>query len=173
MKLRRIFILFLFAIILICVIAVILPQQRGENMAVFPQVASTRQASLTQAALTPTAPLVTDLEEACQKDGRVVSITGTLGLSSLALVTSGSLSGVEIKQGDTKADLGDVRICRDGVATNCFFPLKDDYALADLKGFDSARKELMVGDKVTIEGRVDLSSGYFYLRHSAIWKGDQ
>lgn len=173
MKKTRWIILALFAIILICVFAVILPQQNQKEATVKTQTAAPRQATkaagLTEAVMTAASPL-TSLEQACKQDGAHTAVTGKLGLSALAVIGGSKIDALRIEQDGTEASLADVLICTSSILKNCVQKLPGNYTAADLKGFDADGRKLASGDIVTVYGVVDLSSGGCVLRFNTIKK---
>jgi hypothetical protein len=173
MKKTRWIIIFLFVTILICVFAVILPQQSQKEGVPKTQTAGIRQATkaagLTEAAMTAESPL-TSLKQACEQHGAHAAVSGRLALNLIAVTGKSKINVLSISQEGVEAGLDSVLICSPSIKKSCMERLPDNYSAADFKGFDVDGNELAIGDLVTVFGVVDLSSGGCHLNFTTIKK---
>lgn len=162
-------ILFLVALILFFVFAVILPQtgpsaeQKRLAQATATARAVEKAAFLTQQAL-PTGTPVASLSQACEASDRPVVLKGTLSFAVVvSTVGSGAFSqgSILLSMGDEATVLRGVPVCQfdKGVRKNCIsFPPKD-FESSDLTGFDIDGERFWYGDPVTVYGTSLLEEG--------------
>lgn len=172
-------ILFLIALILFLVFAVILPQTRPdqEEQRLVRLTAEARKSEnatlLTQAALDPTMTPATSLESACGASKSPVVLTGTLSFSIIvSSLGSGKFTAgsVNLQVGDETASLEGVPVCRfdKGIRENCVsFPPKD-FKSSDLTGFDANGERFRFGDRVTVHGSTQLEGDQCLIKFGKI-----